>query len=66
MNWHKVKVVAKEGMQFAILYDDKGELALMVKSPGEDWPHKLKPNGGENQIGEGCKAYVVVTDDYIK
>jgi len=66
MSWHKVKVVAKEGTEFGILYDDKGELALVVKQPGEDWPHKLKPTGGKNKIGPECKAYIVVTDDFAE
>ncbi len=63
MNWSKVKIVAKEGTQFGILYDEKGELAIVCKQPGEDWPHKLKPTAAENQIGEGCKAYIVMSDE---
>lgn len=66
MSWHKVKIVAKEGTQFGILYDEKGELALVLKQPNEEWPHKLAPTGGQNQIGEGCKAYIVITDDYAE
>lgn len=66
MSWHKVKVVAKEGTQFGIIYDENGELALIVKNQDEDWPYKLKPTGGENQISEGCRAYVVVTDDFAE
>jgi len=64
--WEKVKIVAKTGTEFGILYDEKGELALIVKQPNEEWPHKLKPTGGQNQIGNDCKAYVVVTDDFVK
>ena len=64
MSWEKVKVVAKEGTKFGILYDERGELALVVKQPDEEWPHNLAPTGGENQIGEGCKAYVVITDNF--
>lgn len=64
MSWLKVKIVAKEGTQFGILYDEKGELALVLKQPEEDWPYKLAPVGGQNQIGEGCKAYIVVDDAY--
>ena len=66
MSWQKVKIVAKEGMEFGILYDEKGELALIVKSPNEEWPHKLKPTGGQNKIAPECKAYIVVTDDYLE
>lgn len=66
MSWEKVKIVAKIGTQFGVLYDENGELALVVKQPGEPWPHNLIPTSGQNQIGEECKAYVVITDSYYE
>ena len=62
--WYKIKIAAKEGMQFGILYDEQGELALVVKNPNEDWPHGLTPTAGQNQIGKNCKVYIIVTDEY--
>lgn len=66
MSWDKVKIVAQEGTEFGVIYDEKGELALVVKHPGGEWPHKLKPTSGHNVIAEGNKAYIVVTDEYAR
>ncbi len=62
-NWSKVKIVAKEGTQFGILYDENGELAIVCKQKNESWPHGLKPKAGLNEIGSDCKAYMVMSDE---
>lgn len=59
--WHKVKVFAPVGYQFGIVHNDGGVLELVIKAPGEaNWPHGLCPAGGENEILEGHRSYVVM------
>lgn len=65
-SWDKVKIVADEGTEFGVIYDSKGELAIVVKHPGKDWPHNLKPTSNHNKIDKQNKAYIVITDAVAK
>lgn len=63
MNWSKIKIVAKAGTEFGILYDEKGEMAIVCRQPGEEWPHGLKPTTNVNQITEDKKAYILISEE---
>ena len=60
--WHKVKVYAPVGTEFAIVKNNEGIIELIYRNPGEEWPHGIQPVGGQMIIQEGCKSYAVVDE----
>jgi len=61
--WNKVKVIGYTGTEFGIVSDSDGQLVLVFRNPGEDWPHGQEPSAGRNIIQGDCKSYIVMQDE---
>lgn len=58
--WSEVEVVADVGTEFGVLRDEMGLLTVVVRPPGQPWPHGLVPTEGMNTIQEDFTRYVVM------
>lgn len=60
--WNKVKIIAQEQTQFGVVSDKEGELVVVSRRKGEDWPHNTKPFGGINEINKGFTSYIIMDE----
>jgi hypothetical protein len=61
--WDRVKVFAPVGYRFGVVKNRSHELELVLRAPGDgDWAHGVQPVGGEAEILEGNKGYVVMLE----
>jgi len=57
--WHHVQIALAEGMEVGILQDSEGILRIVVRAPGQPWPHDLVPRECVAVIPPGIKTYRV-------
>ncbi len=61
--WTRVNVVARGGMAVGILHNANGELTLVVRGDGEDWPVGCCPvPGTATTIAPGSRGFGVAAD----
>lgn len=63
MRWRRVEIIAAEGTEFGIVLDVEGDLSLVTRRAGEEWPHGHEPTSGINTIAPGERAYRVSNDE---
>lgn len=65
MAWKEVRVVASEGTEVGVVDfpDDPETLRVVIRRPGEEWPHKTTPMVGANLTIEPGRTEYVVQDE---
>lgn len=60
MAWNQVAVICRSGFECGVVKNENGELSIVVREPGTEWPHGINPKpGSANMIQPGFTSYLV-------